>query len=270
MVAIGLLFALCFAAESAFAQRERGELQIEVRDPQGQSVPASGELLSESNHLKKPFTVGPDGKYTATELAFGVYRVSISAEGFAEWAGLAEIRNGLPVHLVVVLGVAAVNTKVEVTDAATLLDPSENGTIYSLNGASLREHTAAQAGRDLSDAVDDQPGWLYEANGALHPRGSEYQVQYVVDGMPLTQNRSPAFAPPFDSGDVESMRVLTAGYPAEYGRKLGGVIELMTEKNAPAGFHSRFEAGSGSFDSLDGAAELGYSAGKNPIELSGQ
>ena len=118
--------------------------------------------------------------------------------------------------------------------------------------------------------MNDQPGWLYEANGALHPRGSEYQVQYVLDGMPLTQNRSPAFAPPLDAGDVESMRVMTAGYAAEYGRKLGGVIELMTEKNPPVGLHGRFETGGGSFDSVSGAGEIGYSSGKNHFEASGQ
>jgi hypothetical protein len=165
---------------------------------------------------------------------------------------------------------APVNMKVEVTDAATLLDPTENGTVFSLSGANLREHSSAQTGRSLSDAANDQPGWLYEANGTLHPRGSEYQVQYVLDGMPLTQNRSPAFAPPLDAGDIESMRVITAGYPAEYGRKLGGVIELMTEKNPPAGWHGRLEASGGSFASLHGAAEIGYSAGKNHFELSGQ
>ena len=41
-------------------------------------------------------------------------------------------------------------------------------------------------------AVDDEPGWLYEANSVLHPRGSEYDVQFVVNGLPLTENRSPA------------------------------------------------------------------------------
>src|SRR5213075_1226260 len=153
---------------------------------------------------------------------------------------------------------------------ATLLDPSETATIYSLSGETLREHEAAQLGRDLSDAVNGQPGWLYEAGGALHPRGSEYQVQYVLDGMPLTQNRSPAFAPPLDAGDVESMRVMTAGYPAEYGRKLGGVIELTTEKNPPSGWHGRFELTAGSFAALNGAAEIAYTAGKNHFEASGQ
>jgi predicted hotdog family 3-hydroxylacyl-ACP dehydratase len=261
---------LMVLAAPAIAQRGRGEIQIEVRDPQGQSAAAVGELVSESNQVRKDFAIPADGKYLAAELAFGVYRLTVTAQGFAPWTGLVEIRSEVPVRVAVILGVAPVNMKIEVTDAATLLDPSENGTIYSMGGESLREHVAAQDGRDLSDAANDQPGWLYEANGVLHPRGSEYQVQYVLDGMPLTQNRSPAFAPPFDSGDVESMRVMTAGFPAEYGRKLGGVIELTTEKNPPEGWHGRFEAGAGSFESLNGAAEIGYTAGKNHMEFSGR
>jgi outer membrane receptor for Fe3+-dicitrate len=117
--------------------------------------------------------------------------------------------------------------------------------------------------------VNDQPGWLYEGNGTLHPRGSEYDVQYVFDGLPLTQNRSPAFAPAFDADDVESMRVLTANFPAEYGRKLGGIIEVTTAKDAPSGFHGQFDAGGGSFSTITETAALSYSSGKNRFSASG-
>jgi hypothetical protein len=267
-----LTAALTIAAwpPAAAAQRERGEIRIEVKDPQSRPVAADAQLVSASNQLKREFPIPSEGKAIAAELPTGVYRLTVAAEGFAVWTDLVEVRSEVPVRVTVTLGVAAVNTRIEVSDAATLLDPSETSTIYSLSGEKLREHGSAQAGRTLSDAVNDQPGWLYEANGILHPRGSEYQVQYVLDGMPLTQNRSPAFAPSFDSGDVESLRVLTAGYAAEYGRKLGGIIELTTEKNPPAGLHGRFETGGGSFDSIGGAAELGYSAGPNHIEASVQ
>jgi TonB-dependent Receptor Plug Domain len=265
-----LACAAVFSAAPGAAQRERGELRLEVRDPHGRAAAAAGTLVSEANQINRDFTVAADGKYLAEELPFGVYRVRIFAEGFAEWTDLVEIRSAVPVNVSVTLGMAALSTRVEVTDAATLLDPSETATIYSLSGESLREHGSPQAGRSLSDAVNDQPGWLYEANGVLHPRGSEYQVQYVLDGIPLTQNRSPAFAPSFDAADIESLRVLTAGYPAEYGRKLGGIVELTTEKNPPAGWHGRFELGGGSFGSVGGGAEIGYSREKNHFEGSGQ
>jgi hypothetical protein len=265
-----LLSALAFLVCpcGAFAQRERGELRIDVKDPQGRPAAGTAQLVSESNQLKREFPITADGKYVAAELPFGVYRLTVAAEGFADWTDLVEIRSEVPVRIGVTLGVASINTRVEVTDAATLLDPSETATIYSVSGEKLREHGSAQPGRTLSDVVNDQPGWLYEANGILHPRGSEYQVQYVLDGMPLTQNRSPGFAPSFDAGDIESLRVLTAGYAAEYGRKLGGIVELTTEKNPPAGLHGRVELGGGSFDSIGGAAEIGYSAAANHFEAS--
>ena len=88
-----------------------------------------------------------------------------------------------------------------------------------------------------SNVVNTAPGWLLEANGILHPRGSEYQVQYVVDGLPITDNRSPSFAPELDADGVHSMSILTGGYPAEYGRKLGGVIEVVTAANPRQGLH---------------------------------
>ena len=269
-VATRFAFLICAFAVHTTAQQARGELQIEVRDPQQRGTAATGDLVSESNQVKKTFSIGADGKYLVAELPFGVYRLSITAEGFAVWTGLIEVRGNVPVRVAVQLGMASLATKVEVTDAATVLDPSQTATVYSLSDDTLRENQSPQAGRTLSDLVNDQPGWLYEASGVLHPRGSEYQVQYVLDGVPLTQNRSPAFAPPLDSGDVESMRVMTAGYAAEYGRKLGGVIELTTEKNPQHGWHGRFESGAGSFDSLNGSGEIAYSSGKNHYEASGQ
>ena len=50
--------------------------------------------------------------------------------------------------------------------------------------------------------MNSQPGWLYEGNAVLHPRGSEYQTQLVVDGIPLTDNRSPSHGPELEADDV--------------------------------------------------------------------
>jgi hypothetical protein len=57
-----------------------------------------------------------------------------------------------------------------------------------------------------------------EANGVLHPRGSEYQTLFVVDGIPMDENRSPAFAPDLKrtrSGDVGAH----GQHPSQYGGK---------------------------------------------------
>src|SRR3989475_7169747 len=116
-------------------------------------------------------------------------------------------------------------------------DLHQSSTTNRIGAETLQHRTTALPGRSLPDLVNTQPGWLLEANGILHPRGSEYQTQYVVDGLPLTDNRSPAFASEIDADDVHAMTILTGGYPAEYGRKLGGVIEVVTAGSARRGFH---------------------------------
>lgn len=249
----------------AEAQRARGELHVEVHDSQGTAVAAAAELVSEANQFRRSFQVGADGRVTAQDLPFGIYRLSLAAENFAPWKRLVEIRSEVPVHVVATLGVAPVTTEVQVNDSSTLVDPSSTGTIYSIGRQAIGEQISVQPGRDLSDLVNEQPGWLVEANGILHPRGSEYDVQYVFDGLPLTQNRSPAFAPAFDASEVESMRVLTASFPAEYGRKLGGIVEVTTTKDVSSGVHGQFEAEGGSFSTATGSAAFSYSSGKNRV-----
>src|SRR5882762_7310867 len=268
LLGVATLFLL--SALSARAQRVRGELRLEVHDPSGNAVSPGGELVSEANGVRRTFIAGPEGRYVAQDLPFGVYRLSLQAAGFAPWSDLVEIRSEVPVRVAVTLGVAPVTTQVQVNDSATLVDPYSTGTLYSIGRQAIEEHDAVQPGRELLDLVSEQPGWVYEANGVLHPRGSEYDVQFVVDGLPLTQNRSPAFAPSFDAGDVESLRVLTASFPAEYGRKLGGIVEVITKKDVPAGWHGRLDVGGGSFSTLNGAGGISFARGANRFSAGGE
>ncbi len=116
--------------------------------------------------------------------------------------------------------------------------------------------------------MNSQPGWLYEGNAVLHPRGSEYQTQFVVDGIPLTDNRSPSFGPEIEADDVQSMSIYTAGIPAEYGRKMGGVVEVNTLQDSQAGFHGQVVLSGGSFDSAGAFAQGQYVWGKNTFGVS--
>src|SRR5215471_17924015 len=255
-------------ARTVQAQRVRGELHLEIHDAQGATLAPSGELASGANQFLRTFLVGTDGHYVAQDLPFGVYRLSLRAEGFAPWSDLVEIRSEVPVHLTVTMGLAPVTTQVQVNDSATLVDPYRTGTVFSVGRQTISEQAAAQPGRDLLDLVADQPGWLLEANGVLHPRGSEYDVQYVVDGLPLTQNRSPAFSPSFDTDEIESLRVITADYPAEYGRKLGGVVELTTQKDVPVGLHGQLDASGGGFSTANGSAGVSFVRDENRFSAS--
>ena len=117
--------------------------------------------------------------------------------------------------------------------------------------------------------MNSQPGWLYEGNAVLHPRGSEYQTQFVVDGIPLTDNRSPSFGPEIEADDVESLKIYTAGIPAEYGRKMGGIVEVNTLKNDLPGFHGQLSLFGGTYATAGINAQAQYTQGKNTFGASG-
>ncbi len=257
-------------ASLLMAQRNSGELRITVVDPAGLPVQASGELVSRATDYRRPIKTSSEGRYEARELPFGIYQLTIEHSGFQAYSSLIEVRSEVAREIRVVLNVLPIENQVLVTDAATLIDPHRTGTSYFIGSETIADRSSSQPGRAVLDLVQSQPGWLLEANGVLHPRGSEYQVQYVIDGIPLTDNRSPAFAPALDADDVQSMNVLTANYPAEYGRKLGGVLEVREAKEHLPGLHGKVVLGGGSFDTEDGYASGQYAKGRTAISLGAQ
>jgi hypothetical protein len=102
-----------------------------------------------------------------------------------------EILSSLPADYYVTLGLAPIGAQVTVTATGTLLDPRQTAPSNRIGADTLAKRTTAHPGRSLPDLVNTQPGWLLEANGILHPRGSEYQTQYVVDGLPMTDSVAP-------------------------------------------------------------------------------
>jgi hypothetical protein len=71
-----------------------------------------------------------------------------------------------------------------------------------------------------------------------------------------------------DADDVQSMSIYTAGIPAQYGRKMGGVIVVNTLENPQPGFHGQVALSGGSFDSAGSSAHGEYGWGANSLGFS--
>jgi len=259
------------AMAGQFAQANTGELHVIVSDTGGLPLAGAVELISESNQVHQRLDTNPAGLVVAKRLPFGMYRVLVKRPGFEPYSALIEIRSALPLEHRITMAIAAVQTQVTVSANETLLDLRQSAAVQRLGGETLAERPFPLPGRALPDIVNTQPGWLLEANGILHPRGSEYQTQYVVDGLPLTENRSPAFATELGADDVRAMTVMTGGYPAEYGRKLGGVIEVVTASQPRRGLGGSLSASAGSFNtgSGDGLFQYGWTNGSIGASVAG-
>src|SRR5579864_1777306 len=266
-----VMFALvtAFILALQFGQSATGELRLVVRDSGGLPVECRVSIASEANDVSQPLETDATGQSVAKRLPFGRYRISVDQPGFARYDALVDIDSILPREHRITLTPASVQAAVTVLAEDTLLDTHAASAVNRVGSDTLQQRISTLPGRSLADVVNTQPGWLLEANGILHPRGSEYQVQYVIDGLPITDNRSPAFAPELDADDVHGMTILTGGYPAEYGRKLGGVIEVVTAANPRKGFHGNAVTSVGSFATATGGAGVQYGWSDTILGISG-
>jgi hypothetical protein len=253
-----LHIAIVLTALPLAAQSHAGELRLKVTDPEGLAVRSSITLVCEANQYRGNFVTDDSGTVVAKRLPFGVYRVQVDRPDFAPASASVEIRSAAPVELAIHLSLASVTTSVTVQDSNTLIDPYRAGSSNEIGSQTIQTRTTSLPGRSVQDLVNSEPGWLYEGNAVLHPRGSEYQTQFVVDGIPLTDNRSPSMGPEIEADDVDSMNIYTAGIPAEFGRKMGGVVEINTLKDTQQGLHGQTVLSGGSFDTGAAFAQAQY------------
>jgi hypothetical protein len=250
------------------AQSIRGELHLEVTDPHGLGVRTAVRLVSEANQYDGSFVTDDSGLLIAKRLPFGMYNVRIQQPGFAPASATIEVRSAVPVEYSIKLGIPSVSESVTVQATQTLIDPHRSSSVNEIGTETIATRTTSLPGRSLQDLVNSQPGWLYEGNAVLHPRGTEYQTQFVIDGIPLTDNRSPGLGPEIEAEDVDSLSIYTAGIPAEFGRKMGGVIEVNTLKDAPPGLHGQVVFSGGSFDTAGAFAQTQYAWKKDTLGAS--
>jgi hypothetical protein len=259
---------LFLAALPVCAQTNTGELRLKVTDPSGLGVKTTVAIVSEANQYKNSLPTSDQGTLDVQRLPFGVYELSVNQTGFAVATATVEVRSTIATDYALQLQLPQVEQSVTVSTPETLVDPDQPGAVSQIGSDTIEHRVSSLPGRSLQDLVNTQPGWLYEGNAVLHPRGSEYQTQFVVDGIPLTDNRSPSFGPEIDADDVDSMSIYTAGIPAEYGRKMGGVVEVNTLHDNTPGFHGQVVLAGGSYDSASAFAQGQYTWGTNTLGAS--
>ena len=102
------------AATALQAQPPTGEIRLEIKDPSGASVVASGTLRNLAGGAARTFQTDPQGTYRLAGLPFGHYRLEISKTGFATLVVPIDVQSSTPVLRTVNLALASTESKVHV------------------------------------------------------------------------------------------------------------------------------------------------------------
>ncbi|MGH9509381.1 MAG: TonB-dependent receptor [Terriglobales bacterium] len=241
----------------AFAQ-STGTVQGTVTDPTGALVPgATVKLTSPISGYRQQATTDASGQYKFLNVPFSPLTLHVEAAGFAHYDVSVELRSNVPLTLDAKLAVATAEQQVTVEEQGLMLETTSASTHHDLDSQQLAKLTLAQAGRGLEAVVQSVPGVVQDDNGRMHPRGSESQVQYVVDGVPITDNLSAVFSTALDARNLRSAEILTGNVPAEYGGKLATVITVNTKSGMEMPWNGSLSFTAGSFSRAEVGAEAG-------------
>lgn len=211
-----------------------------------------------------------DGTCNLVDVPFNRYVLSVDAPGFEPATRDVTISARLPLQLEIELSVAGVSQQVDVhSEDDALLNPRRTGPSVIIDLNRIERFPTAQPSRSTEQLIATAPGWTLNANGRLHARGIEYQVQYSIDGIPVTDTIAATFAGSPDPRNFRSVEVTTANIPAEYGNKLAGVIAVNTRSGLEGPTRGGVSFSAGSFSTFETAFDVSGRTGKLGYLISG-
>jgi outer membrane receptor protein involved in Fe transport len=243
---------------NSFAQARIGSVQGVVKDPTGALVPnATITVTQPVTGYRQTTQTDAQGSFKLVNLPFNTYKVRAEANGFHPDEESIDLETTIPLNLELSLSLEETTAAVTITTSGTaMLEPDRTSSDTDINQTILERPLGAAPSRAIESIVASTPGFVTDDNGRMHPRGSESQVQYVIDGVPVTDNMSAIFSTSLDARTLRTVEVLTGGIPAEFGDKLGGVINVNTRSGLEGPTQGGVSFSGGSFSTGEAAADF--------------
>src|SRR5215475_4510023 len=250
--------ALILLGPTVFAQARIGTIQGTVKDPGGALVPNAQITVTQPlTGYRQTTQTDAQGSFKLVNLPFNTYKVRAEATGFQPAEESIDIESTVPLNLELSLTLEQTTAAVTITtETGAMIEPDRTSSDTDIGQAILERPVGAAPSRAIESIVASTPGFVTDDNGRMHPRGSESQVQYVIDGVPVTDNMSAIFSTSLDARTLRTVEVLTGGIPAEFGDKLAGVINVNTRSGLEGPTQGGLSLSGGSFSTGEIATDF--------------
>ena len=196
----------------------------------------------------RTMTTDVEGRFSFAGLSPGNYTVKASAESF------------YPEVLTLHLGPRATQEvnfelslreplaqKITVTATPKLLDEAQASTMTTLDRdqfLSLPSGRRTQLTEIITPFVSSAVG---SHDNLVHLRGNELSLNTFLNGVSFFDNPHQLFTPGLSPDVIQSVNVITGGFPAEFGNRFGGILDIVTRSGFDANGHGSVSVGGGTF-----------------------
>jgi hypothetical protein len=265
-----LLFVAQLAGTVAYAQ-STGEIRLQVKDPSGAALPASGHVVGPA--IDRAFRTDAQGAFSLGGLAFGRYRLEISRSGFATRSITVDVNSPAPVSERVTLLIRIASTSVAVFSPTPIgqADQSLDEIPVPVQGLTAKNLEDSNA-LDLADLMNKQLTSVYINENAGNPYqpdvnyrgytaspllGTPEGLSVYMDGVRQNQPFGDIVAwDLIPKVAIRDMALIPGSNPVYGLNTLGGAISVQTKDGltAPGG---SLQLTGGKFGRRAGEGELG-------------
>jgi hypothetical protein len=214
-----------------------------VTDPSGAIVSGSDVTARQvATNISKDTTTDSDGRFRFPYLQVGEYEVTVRRQGFANAVRSVTLTVGAAFDLPVTLTVGASQSNVTVVGETPVLETVRTqvaGTVISeevrtlpLNGRNYLDLALLVPGVSPTNTASTQ---LFAETSAVPGQGISVSSQrnfsnsFIVDGLSANDDAAGLAGTFYGLGVVQEFQVVTSGGQAEFGRALGGYINMVTK-----------------------------------------
>jgi Carboxypeptidase regulatory-like domain/TonB-dependent Receptor Plug Domain len=252
--------AVCVPRAGAQSAGNSGSISGTVADPTGAVI--AGATVTIQNPVSQYLhsaTTDSNGHYQFINVPFNPYHMTVTMNGFSDFAEDVDVRSSVPVVVPPVkLTVGAAATTVQVTGEDLLENDPHFHT--DVDRDLFQKVPLESQSSSLSSLVTlSSPGVAADSNGLFHGLGDHASNSFFIDGQSITDQQSKVFSNQPPSNSIQSIEVISGAPPAEYGDKTSLVIVATTRSGqgitTPTGTIS---TSYGTFGSATLSANLSY------------
>ncbi len=252
--------AVLFAGGAALAAGTAGSIRGVVNGPDGKPLAAVlVQLRNDIAGFKAETTTGRDGTFQFFNVPFNPYELHVEVQGFKPVHQTLDIRTSIPREVEIRLEIPAVSESVSVVGEPTAaqLETDVTTSHIDIDKSFIQRAPAAVPMRAMEEIVTSTPGFALDENGRYHFQGAHSQSEYVIDGQTIADQTGVTFSNSIDPGIAQSLEVIYGNVPAEFGEKIGAVINMSTKSGLGTPFKGNVIGSFATFDTYQAGASLG-------------
>jgi len=231
-----VLLAAMLVATGALAQVTTGRVIGTVKDRNDVPLPGVTVTVNSDALLggqRSTITDGA-GDYSVIGLPVGLYTVIAALPGFVTQERhdvKVPLGGAAAVHITLPEG-GTFEDEIQVMAETPVIDPTQVSNSQTFDATYLQNAAIGSANRSYQNMLYQAAGADSSTESAGNPSvfgSTSGENTYYIDGMDTTDPITSTFAANFNYDAIQEVQFQTAGYEAEYGRTIGGVVNLVTK-----------------------------------------